>query len=292
MMNSVRRNALMTALLSVMSTLAPTVSGAQQAGTLASRCEVATQAVRTSPADALAAGHWASATVCGVEGGRALAGALRTMAQEADTRTLQQVEVTLSRFRDAALLDAAIAVATSATATPAVRSLSLRLLAVQHWSDMLFVSPLSLEETSGRCRTMTVVGRQTSEGAPLPADYPQRISDAAGAVSVDASAPADLQLLARCVKGVVQSALPRIPDFNKIAITHICGRQFRIENKNAFGVLLSYTLAGTDETGTIGVNANSTRRFTTEEPGTLRVTYEGQSVALVVPSATPCGSGT
>jgi hypothetical protein len=40
------------------------------------------------------------------------------------------------------------------------------------------------------------------------------------------------------------------------------------------------------------VNANSTRRFTTEEPGTIQVTYEGQSVAIVVPTATPCGSGT
>ncbi len=269
--------------------LASTVVSAQEPPTADAQCSHAVQAVHDRPLEALEAGYWSAATVCGREGGLALAAGLRAVASLRDTVALQRAEAALRRIKDAEVLSAAAAVATSASASYEARAVALRTLAVQHRADVSFVVPLFLDESSRRCRTFSVVRETIAEGNALPSDYVQRIFDAANEVVVEIAAPSELRLLAQCVRGVVQSALPRVPEPGTITVTHVCGQQFRVANNNSFGVVLRYELLGTDVTGSVGVGPSSVRRINVELLATLRVFSDGVTIATVEPSGTPCG---
>lgn len=281
--------AVISAIAGLTLSLASNVALAQEPPAAAAQCSDVVQAVRNRPLEALEAGFWSAATVCGTEGGLALAAGLRAVAGERDSIVLQRAEAALRRIRDAEVLRAAAVVATSASASWEARAVALRTLAVQHRSDVSFVVPLNLDESSSRCRTFSVIRESVAEGSALPQDYVQQIFDVANEVVADIAASSELKLLAQCVRGVVQSALPRVPLPGTIRVTHVCGQQFRVANNNSFGVVLSYELLGTDVKGSVGLSANSVRRLEVELLATLRVFSDGVTLATVEPSGAPCG---
>lgn len=87
------------------------------------------------------------------------------------------------------------------------------------------------------------------------------------------------------------------PDLSQIKLTYTCGTFFRIRNVNSSQVTLSYTVYRTSESGTVTLPAAPTPTYAysetylrTANTGALRLTYNGQLVAMLDNGGIACSS--
>lgn len=263
--------------LSLITAFAHTVEGQDPRRTASpEECSEAIRALRSAQVPELGADPWWIATRCGAEGGQALAELVGRFATESDTARLRTLETVLTDIEDASVFGAVLRVAADPSATPRARVFALMTLLSIH-SPLTYVADRTNFPLSGplRCQSSGLGGPLPMKGAPLPPDYRQQAHRVAKAVEQDASAPAQVRGAARCLR---QHLLVREVDPQKIRLTYVCGRKFQIRNDNPDGAWLNYEVEHSSEEGELEVPSGALD-FVADEPGTLRLFYEGQLVA-------------
>ena len=81
--------------------------------------------------------------------------------------------------------------------------------------------------------------------------------------------------------------------FAQLTVTYLCGNDFDLLSRNSRTLTIEYGVVGTSEAGELSLppgsgSAPSTTRLTTQTPGDLKISYEGEESAPVANHATTC----
>lgn len=176
-------------------------------------CRLAVQVIETGhPAPRR---EWALDYIrlCGTEGGRALAQALRAARQVSDTAMLGRLTAPALHMIDGELFTSALAVAADETATTEARGFSFRVL-IQSIDPGRSLGYADLTELPGAHSSCAGVGAgfhfQPRTGSPLPSDAPAQVLATAQRVAVS-TAPLQVLRAARCTQAHAERILRRAP---------------------------------------------------------------------------------
>ena len=281
----------LTAALLLVAACTPRVGQAQLYATpaTATECNAAISALKAKTPPAPGSDAWWVATRCGATGGSALASAATKLAATADTAQLRDAELALGDIRDAAVFQSVKSLATNTSATTPARIMALRVLLAQHTGSLHLPTPIRLSPDGQRCVPEIIARDATYSGASLPVEHAQQAFAAAKQVA-NSSAPADVRLVARCVKEAYAAFVP--PDVNPslLRLTYVCGNKFRVQNPNADWADVRYDVEGTDDSGEHEVPPNGEITIETVKKGTTRLYYNGQLVQSLSNGGTTCTS--
>ena len=184
------------ALILILPACAAAQQGTSDSVHIRNQCRLATQIVTTGNPDPHSAWAYEQIARCGTQGGAAVAAATRAARQLSDTEALDRITSTALYLLDGQVIQAALEIVEDRAATKQARVFAFRTL-------ILAVSPgrvLTYEQLSGQdCFGLPrSLHHQVESGAPLPADFHERIRLAAERVGGDAEAAHEVRRAAVC----------------------------------------------------------------------------------------------
>jgi hypothetical protein len=184
------------ALILVLPACAAAQQGTSDSVHIRNQCRLATQIVTTGNPEPHATWAYEQISRCGAQGGAAVAAAIRSARQLSDTDALDRITGPALYLVDGQVVGAALDIVEDRAATKQARVFAFRTL-------ILAVSPgrvLTYEQLSGRdCFGLPRnLHHEIERGAPLPADFRERIRSAAEMVGGDAEAAPEVHRAAVC----------------------------------------------------------------------------------------------
>ena len=256
-----------------------------------------------SPADCLYAAQslgqgsleiwrWARISECGPTGASALASAIAGAHAQSDVNFLRTLLLTGNRVRDAGVSQASVALAADRSGSIAARMVGMLVAVAQRDAGTTLDMPSWTQATTvpmgDACRVtrprddsqwLTDLGAQAGSVETTAATLSR--------ISVDATEPAVLRDLARCLRGL-WSDVPQVIDPALITFDYVCGTKYRIENGNPHPVVLEFRLSHGPESGEITVPANGQALLNTHHDHGLEIFYGGGKVGGALNGGTPC----
>jgi hypothetical protein len=207
-----------------------------------------------------------------------------------DVNTLALSSHSLS---DSRIFDALVATIRSAARPALVRNAAIDVLVSYAIPDAAYpaLSSGTDSATIATVASLPVTGSSPpSAGAASTALSEIQAGMSAGDPEVSAHASQVAPALARAM-----AARRNVVDPSKISLAYVCGNQFRVRNSNAIGVVLSYDVTGTSETGIevrvtgpTGGLAYGETVFTTSTRGDVHLKYLGTDIQTATNQGTAC----
>jgi hypothetical protein len=135
--------------------------------------------------------------LCGIDGVRAMAGALRSLDETIESADQRDFALKASMVRHPDILAAALATAQNRTASPNARSHALQIALAQHNVEIRLLPPP--ERANRRCLYDVAVHLGYVVDDALPTNYVEEILRTADLVASEASAATEVRDAARCV---------------------------------------------------------------------------------------------
>jgi len=236
---------------------------------------------------------WERIGECASTAGPALASRLRAARMETDSLYLMSLLTAATQMQEPNVWQAGVDLADDAGATVSARVVGL-LVQLGQYSDVL--SPFGRRSWqtlvsvpwSGLCGfDVTDQARYRSKVALPSYAYPASASHL-DALAANASTPAVVRNLARCVREAMARAVPETVDPSLIFLEYVCGTKYRVRNNATKWVDVSYQVYHVSERGDLTVGPGRELVFWTHAPYAVALYYNGQLIRDAQNGQTPC----
>jgi len=231
---------------------------------------------------------------CGARGANAVAAVFRKSVVNPPVGLMDAIVAYAQRARDAEVLTLARATARNASASMIARVTSLYVLATYYERDGFFLQ--SLEELARGpvdCRTISTGSpvRRPKTIRPLPSDANSAMASTIDSIVRDASAPAQLRKMAKCIRFAMYRTVPSNMPPNALVLRYDCGNQFTVTNtldEPVIGKWVTVTLQDTVLNWEFGMNRRGTDTLVMPRRGVVQILENGKVIAAAENTGKVC----